>query len=552
MRSIKTRIILLNVIAMVVGIFVATLISAISISNLNHESSEQQLALLCETGKSNLNYYFESVEQSVNTVSKLIDDDLNNIKEDEYATKLHDHMARALNVFNEAANNTNGVLTYYYRIDPEISAISNEKGFWYIKQPNGNKFIEHEVTDLTDESMKAPWFRIPKEKGESVWLPPYQSDNLVEYPKEFVVSYNVPVKSNSKFVGVVGIEISYHILGKQIENIKIHKNGFAYIVENENGSIIFHPRIDILAMDESEKPAIPSEFLTAFKSNQHHMQYTFEGVLKHGYWVGLTNGMSIVVAVPLSEINEAWSITLVQIIVTAVVIVAVFTLLTFFATSRLTKPLKQLTEAAEKINEGNYNVHLDYEEKNEIGTLTTAFNKLVDHLGGYISDLNNLAYADALTQVHNRSAYELALADLQTRLDNKEELEFAIAMFDCDDLKTINDHHGHDKGNVYLKNSSHLINRVFKNSEVYRLGGDEFVVILTGEDFKNRAKLKKIFFEKSAEISSFAKEPWEEIRVSVGIAAYDPRIDKTIRDVVIHADHLMYANKRDRKKEKIK
>lgn len=551
MRSIKTRIILLNVIAMVVGIFVATLISAISISNLNHESSEQQLALLCETGKSNLNYYFESVEQSVNTVSKLIDDDLNNIKEDEYATRLHDHITRSLNVFSEAANNTNGVLTYYYRIDPEISAISNEKGFWYIRQPNRNKFIEHEVTDLTDESMKAPWFRIPKEKGESVWLPPYQSDNLIEYPKEYVVSYNVPVRSNSKFIGVVGIEISYHILGKQIENIKIHKNGFAYIVENENGSIIFHPRIDILAMDEADRPAIPGDFLIAFKNGTHHMEYTFEGVLKHAYWIELANGMSIVVAVPLSEVNEVWTITLIQIIVTAVVIVAAFTVLTIIATSKIVKPLKQVTEAATKINEGNFNVHIDYQAKNEIGTLTTAVNRLVDHLGGYISDLNNIAYADALTHVHNRSAYEIALANLQKRLDEGEKLEFAIAMFDCDDLKVINDNYGHDKGNVYLKNSSHLISRVFKNSEVYRLGGDEFVVILEGEDYKNRSKLKKSFMEKSKEISSFANESWEEIHVSVGVATYDPHIDKNVRDVVVHADHLMYAEKRDRKKQKM-
>lgn len=551
MRSIKTRIILLNVIAMVVGIFVATLISAISISNLNHESSEKQLALLCESGKNNLNNYFKSVEQSVNTVSKLIDDDLNNIKEEEYATKLSGHIQRATNVFNVAATNTNGVLTYYYRIDPSISSISGEKGFWYIKNPNGDNFVSHEVTDLTDESMKAPWFRIPKEKGESVWLPPYQSDNLVEYPKEFVLSYNVPVRSNSKFVGVVGIEISYHILGKQIENIKINKNGFAYIVENENGSIIYHPRIDILAMDEADRPATPVDFLIAFKNGTHHTEYTFEGVLKHAYWIELANGMSIVVAVPLSEVNEVWTFTLIQIIVTAVVIVAAFAVLTIIVTSKIVKPLKQVTEAATKINEGNFNVHIDYQAKNEIGTLTTAVNRLVDHLGGYISDLNNLAYADALTHVHNRSAYEIALANLQKRLDEGEKLEFAIAMFDCDDLKVINDNYGHDKGNVYLKNSSHLISRVFKNSEVYRLGGDEFVVILEGEDYKNRNKLKKSFMEKSKEISSFANESWEEIHVSVGAATYDPHIDKNVRDVVVHADHLMYENKRERKKQKM-
>ncbi len=55
---------------------------------------------------------------------------------------------------------------------------------------------------------------------------------------------------------------------------------------------------------------------------------------------------------------------------------------------------------------------------------------------------------------------------------------------------------------------------------------------------------------KRGKATSFAKEPWERTSVSLGIAAYDPEIDKSVDDVVIHADHRMYQNKRRRKKEK--
>ena len=101
--------------------------------------------------------------------------------------------------------------------------------------------------------------------------------------------------------------------------------------------------------------------------------------------------------------------------------------------------------------------------------------------------------------------------------------------------------------NVYLRNACHLICRVFERSAVYRIGGDEFVVILQGPDYKDRDRLRAYFVKKSAEISAFAKEAYEKIRVSIGIAVYDPRIDKTVQDVAIHADHLMYENKRERK-----
>ena len=142
------------------------------------------------------------------------------------------------------------------------------------------------------------------------------------------------------------------------------------------------------------------------------------------------------------------------------------------------------------------------------------------------------------------------MRELNKRIqDPDDQVHFAIAVFDCDDLKAINDVHGHDKGNVYLKNSCHLMCRVFSKSVVYRIGGDEFAIILLGEDYEHREKLREQFLEKSADICALSKEDWEQIRVSVGIATYDPNIDSSAEDVMIHADHLMYANKRDRKKK---
>lgn len=258
--------------------------------------------------------------------------------------------------------------------------------------------------------------------------------------------------------------------------------------------------------------------------------------------------MCIVVAVPLSEVNSTWIRVVIEIVIAAVIIIGLFVAISIMFSRHFTKPLKDLTEAAEQINKGNYNVKLDYKGNDEIGVLTTTVNRLIEHLKGYISDLNSLAYADALTSVRNKSAFDICTRELQERMNStNNKPEFAIAMFDCDYLKEVNDHYGHDKGDVYLKNSCHLICRVFQNSPVFRVGGDEFAIILQGEDYRHKESLRRFFIEKSAEICAFAKEPWEEIRVAIGVATYDKNIDQNIDDVVIRADHLMYENKRDRK-----
>ena len=129
-------------------------------------------------------------------------------------------------------------------------------------------------------------------------------------------------------------------------------------------------------------------------------------------------------------------------------------------------------------------------------------------------------------------------------MDQNEALEFAIGVFDCDNLKKINDQFGHDKGDIYIKAASRLICTVFKHSPVFRIGGDEFAVVLQNEDFRNREELVKQFERERKELCASSENRWEEPRVAIGIAVYDPAFDESVTDTVHRADKTMYENKR--------
>lgn len=546
LRSLRSKVTLLTIIPLTVALLITSAIGTALLRNFGHEHAEQTLSLLCQTGKNNLNYYFKSVEQSVDIVSKLMDDQLDTIPDDSFNTYFSLHVKEAERIFMEAAIETNGVFTFYYRFDPEITDKTGEPGFWYVK--NGNVFESHEVTDISDDRNECVWFYTPKDTGKPIWLPPYVTDNLNEY----VLSYNAPVYRKGSFVGVVGIEIDYKTLGEQIKDIKALDSGYAFIVENVRGTIIYHPHIDLLGMKEEDRPLTPPEFTEGLLAGKNHIEYRFEGVEKHCYLMPLSNGMSVVVTATTDAINGIWLRFVLQIVVASILIVVAAILAAVIFARRITKPLKELTLAAEEISRGNYDVKLEHRTDDEIGTLTKTVNQLVDNLGGYIEDLNQLAYADSLTSVRNRSAFDVAMKELQRQVEAGEHPDFAIAMFDCDNLKEINDEFGHDKGNVYLRNACNLICRVFAHSVVYRIGGDEFVSILIGEDYQNKEALLATFKKKVADVAAFAKEAWERTSVSSGIAAYDPQVDHSVDDVLTHADHLMYADKRARKKRKVK
>ena len=161
-----------------------------------------------------------------------------------------------------------------------------------------------------------------------------------------------------------------------------------------------------------------------------------------------------------------------------------------------------------------------------------------------VDDLNKRVFVDALTSVRNKGAFDDYLGGIQEKLDQEEQVEFAIGVFDCDDLKPINDRYGHDKGDEYLKGASRLICRTFQHSPVFRIGGDEFAVVLQNEDLRNREGLVAEFNEAQIKISESAENDWEEVHVALGVALFDPHVDKSAADTVRRADKIMYENKR--------
>ncbi|MBQ9348348.1 MAG: GGDEF domain-containing protein [Oscillibacter sp.] len=100
-----------------------------------------------------------------------------------------------------------------------------------------------------------------------------------------------------------------------------------------------------------------------------------------------------------------------------------------------------------------------------------------------LSAVRSKAYSDPLTGVKSKHAYMDAADYIHRRIMAGDVKEFAVAVFDLNGLKQINDTQGHDAGDQYIKEGCSLICEVFSHSPVYRIGGDEFVAIMEGRDY---------------------------------------------------------------------
>lgn len=149
------------------------------------------------------------------------------------------------------------------------------------------------------------------------------------------------------------------------------------------------------------------------------------------------------------------------------------------------------------------------------------------------------SFIDCLTGCYNRNYFNKYIKDHFDK--NRDHNRIGIVMADINDLKKINDKHGHEAGDALIRNSAETLREIFRKDDiVVRLGGDEFVVICTNfhESPNFEIELKNAVYQKLSR---------SRITMAFGVAVFNELIDESISDTVARADELMYENKKSHK-----
>jgi diguanylate cyclase (GGDEF)-like protein len=161
--------------------------------------------------------------------------------------------------------------------------------------------------------------------------------------------------------------------------------------------------------------------------------------------------------------------------------------------------------------------------------------------------IQRLAFYDPLTSLPNRRLLMDRLGHAMAACVRHQQTG-ALLFIDLDNFKTLNDTHGHDKGDLLLKEvASRLVDCVREGDTVARLGGDEFVVML--EDLSGKpddaARQAEVVGRK---VLATLNEHYDiaPLRVhstpSVGITLFGSR-HENIEEPIKRADLAMYQAK---------
>lgn len=151
-------------------------------------------------------------------------------------------------------------------------------------------------------------------------------------------------------------------------------------------------------------------------------------------------------------------------------------------------------------------------------------------------ELRYVSTHDSLTGLYNRHFFQTEME----RIQGSRLFPISIVMADLDNLKVINDRHGHKAGDVAIIKAAELLKKSFRTEDIIaRIGGDEFGVLLTKTGV---TEMSEIISRCYAEIEK-QRDPL--FNLSLGWAT--ARESSSLVDIMHQADVRMYQEKAARR-----
>lgn len=205
----------------------------------------------------------------------------------------------------------------------------------------------------------------------------------------------------------------------------------------------------------------------------------------------------------------------------------------------LMKPFEDLSLISSAAKRAIESFKLDVERSQLIRSLKLS-NKELARLNGV---LHGLAVRDGLTELFNHR-YINELLDKHIEKSMLEGADLSLIFIDVDKFKIFNDEHGHQNGDILLRELSALMRENVRNKDVVaRWGGEEFVIVSPTTDEKTAALLADSLRQSIAN-HQFMKGVLgqdTQVTISAGVASFSKF--RTKPTLIEAADAALYSAK---------
>ena len=181
--------------------------------------------------------------------------------------------------------------------------------------------------------------------------------------------------------------------------------------------------------------------------------------------------------------------------------------------------------------------------------------QFLEHLAAVISaciensrlqeNIKQVGLLDPLTGINNRRFFEQRIEE-EVTLSHRNKTPLSCLFIDLDHFKSINDTHGHQAGDIVLKEVANVLADIMRTSDVLaRYGGEEFVILLANTDQNASYEIAERIRNRVEDTPfKVTNKDTLSVTMSIGLSVMDEQSDiKTTKQLVNAADQAVYAAK---------
>ena len=393
-KSIRTKLIAPVAILFIIGVSSMTFTSSARIQTKSEDALLTQSASLVNEMGNSITHFFDQFEKGLVQLSTSVpvlsfegeNDSIEAEQADQFYDSLYAELSKVHNLYEDT------VTVYYAHPDEFVDVLDDDLGDDY-------------------DPTSRPWYQDAETNPDAVnWSSPYMDAATGEY----VITASKAVEKNGKFNGVIAADIELTTITEQLSQTEIDYDGYPIVLDDQGISIV-HPTQQgenfmeypyTAEMYHSEK----DNGVVYYEQEGIERMNVFSTIPEFGWKVGLVydekNIHTTANQMRTSMINIALG-TLVLFVVILTIIIR-----------RMLKPLSQLNGLMDEVSNGDLTVRSDFQSADEIGQLSTNFNKMIENMNNIIGVVNHSAMnvrtssesLSAVSEETNASSVEVAHA----------------------------------------------------------------------------------------------------------------------------------------------
>lgn len=323
---------------------------------------------------------------------------------------IREDIASAFNDYSQEVN-----------VVPFLQQARNAGGFddIFLGTPEGGMYRSHPERNRADYDPRVrPWYIDANNAGKQIITTAYKD----AITNALLVTIAEPIRSNGKFVGVVGADVLIDQLVNDVINLDAGKNAYAMLIDTQDGTFLAHPDNAL-----SLKPVTTlSKQFTLRAIEDAANSGKIEQIERKGqqklYFFRQVENTPWIFAIEMDRATEeaAQSELLTSLIVTAIIITLIVIALVSWLVSFLFRDLGRVSKALEEIasGEGDLTQRLEPRSDDEVGQLATNFNTFVGNMHTMVSKLSLVSAS--LSEQSKQTAQQAEERSSRIRLQQDE------------------------------------------------------------------------------------------------------------------------------------